>query len=59
MSLRAFSPELVRAIEAGELELTPDERAEGWHLCWDWDGMLVHPDTPEGQCCTCFPKKPA
>jgi len=37
--------------------LTPEEMAEGWHYCWEWDGLLVCPDFPEwghdGNTCSC------
>lgn len=32
------------------LELTEEE---GWHFCPDWDYMLVGPDLPEIEGCTC------
>lgn len=33
--------------------LTPEELAQGWHFCPDWDDLLVHPDMPESRACTC------
>jgi hypothetical protein len=33
--------------------LTKEEAEEGWHFCWDWDGLLIHKDDPEAECCTC------
>lgn len=33
--------------------LTDEERADGWHFCCDWDGLLVGPGTMEWDCCTC------
>jgi hypothetical protein len=33
-------------------KLTPEERRE-WHFCWDWDGLLIHRDDPEFECCVC------
>jgi hypothetical protein len=33
--------------------LTPDEIAEGWHFCWDWDGLLIGPGMGEMQSCCC------
>ena len=42
-------------LERGGQKLTPEERAEGWHFCHDWDGMLVGPGMPEMECCTCAP----
>lgn len=35
------------------LELTKEERAEGWHWCIDWDGMLVGPGMIEESGCCC------
>lgn len=36
-------------------DLTPEEMAEGWHWCQDWDFMLVGPGMPlEQECCCCF-----
>jgi hypothetical protein len=32
--------------------LTEAEQKE-WHFCWDWDGMLIHKDDPEFECCVC------
>ncbi len=40
-----------------KLQLTEEEIKKGWHFCWDWDGLLVHPDSPEGECCRCRPKR--
>lgn len=33
--------------------LTPDELNQGWHFCWDFDGLLVGPDMAERHCCQC------
>ena len=33
--------------------LTSQEIEEGWHFCWDWDGLLIHKDDPEAESCTC------
>ena len=27
--------------------LTDDELRQGWHWCWEWDGLLVGPEMPE------------
>lgn len=45
-----------RALEMGQGELTDTEKADGWHFCNDWDGMLIHPSDKEAECCTCHPK---
>lgn len=39
-------------LQAGDEELTADEQKE-WHFCWDWDGMLIHKDDREFECCVC------
>lgn len=33
--------------------LTKEEWEAGWHWCYEWDGMLVGPNTHEATCCTC------
>jgi hypothetical protein len=33
--------------------LTDAEVKHGWHLCPDWDFLLIHPDTPEAEACNC------
>ena len=34
--------------------LTPQEIAEGWPFCWDWDGLLIGPGMEEElESCTC------
>ena len=33
--------------------LTMAERRQGWHYCFDWDGMLVGPGMHEINGCTC------
>lgn len=49
-----MTPERKRELEADEsLQLTSEEVAEGYHFCMDWDGMLIHKDDPEAECCTC------
>lgn len=39
-------------------KLHPVEIVQGWHFCWDWDGLLVGPGMGELQTCTCHPKPP-
>lgn len=39
--------------QSGTLPLTPEEIAEGWHFCWEFDGLLIHPSHPEAKFCTC------
>lgn len=38
-----------------ELNLTPEEIQEGWIFCsCEWDGLLIHKDDQEAQCCACL-----
>ncbi len=39
------------------LEVTRKEFDQGWHFCWDWDGLLVGPGMGEWDFCTCHPLK--
>ena len=49
-----MTPERMRQLEREpSAVITKEEFSEGWHFCPDWDYMLVGPDTPEGECCTC------
>lgn len=32
-------------------KLTAEEIAQGWHFCWEWDGLLYGPDM--SQKCGC------
>lgn len=44
-----------QALMADEgLSLTDQERGEGWHFCYDWDGLLIHSDDIEIESCHCF-----
>ncbi len=36
------------------ISLTPEEIKEGWHFCYDWDGMLNGPEMFEYESCTCW-----
>lgn len=38
---------------ASQLRLTLFEMRNGWHYCWEWDGMLVGPGMMEYSCCMC------
>ena len=31
----------------GDSQLTDQELADGWHFCWDWDGLLINPEMGE------------
>lgn len=33
--------------------LTPEEIAEGWHFCPDWDYALISEHCPEKDSCLC------
>jgi hypothetical protein len=37
----------------GNLLLTGQEKAEGWHYCPDWDGLLIGPGMGEMEWCIC------
>jgi len=37
-------------------QLTAEEKDQGYHFCWDFDGLLVGPDCGEWSCCNCHPK---
>lgn len=36
-----------------DTNLTAEEMACGWHFCWGWDGLLIHPSWEEADCCNC------
>lgn len=40
-------------LETTDLELTEEERDQGYHFCPDWDFMLVGPNDPESTACLC------
>jgi hypothetical protein len=49
------TPERFKELEQDcSLKLTNEEINEGWHFCFDWDGMLIHKSYPEFEVCTCF-----
>lgn len=55
-SLRVLSMTHERWVELMEndtIRLTPEEIEEGWHFCWDWDGLLIHPGDDEFELCHC------
>jgi len=39
------------------LPLTEAEIADGWHFCWEFDGLLIGPGWIELEFCHCFPKE--
>jgi len=50
---REMTPERRHELEEGDSSLTPDEQLQGYHFCPDWDFMLVGPEDPEQEGCTC------
>jgi hypothetical protein len=36
-----------------DVELTAEEKRDGWHFCPDWDGLLVGPEMDEYESCRC------
>ena len=53
-----MTPERARELNSRDSgRLTVDEMRQGWHFCWDWDGLLVNVNDTEGEgaCCTCGP----
>lgn len=51
-----MTPKRAHELETNmDAQLTPEELAEGWHFCPDWDGMLVNrfDDEGEGSACLC------
>lgn len=37
-----------------DLDLSNSEIKEGWHFCWDWDGLLIGPGMGETKNCSCL-----
>ena len=37
-------------MDSEDSELTSDEAAQGWHWCWEYDGLLVGPPMPLDYC---------
>jgi hypothetical protein len=49
-----MAPERYKQLEQDtSLRLTPEEVADGWHFCHDFDGLLIHKEWPEAEVCTC------
>jgi hypothetical protein len=38
-------------------DITDEEFDQGYHYCWDWDGLFIGPDSMEWESCTCHPLK--
>lgn len=46
--------ELMKPFEEGDgVMLTSEEIDAGWHWCEEWDGLLIHVDDDEFDCCSC------
>lgn len=58
-----MSPDRIKEINSDmEASLTDKEMNAGWFFCnFEWDGMLLHEDSPEakicGNVCACQPTK--
>lgn len=48
-----MTPERYQQLMDDEDPLSDEEIAEGWHFCYDWDGLLVGPGMEETGCCSC------
>jgi hypothetical protein len=50
-----ITPERINKLRWENAELTMEEFSYGIHYCFsEWDYLLITPDTPEFDCCTCF-----
>lgn len=50
-----MTPERRRQLDDDfDLKLTQEELDQGYHFCCEWDGLLIHKDDPESECCLCF-----
>lgn len=43
-------------IMAGDCPIGQRDIEQGWHFCWEYDGLLVGPGCPELMECECLPK---
>ena len=56
-----MTKERINALKANSIDsspvddLTDEEYDQGFHFCWDWDGLFITPDSDEFKCCTCHP----
>ena len=46
----------IAELELAGQGLTKEEFDDGWHWCYDWDGLLIGEDMVETQSCYCHPK---
>ena len=49
-----MTPERWAELQEEDEPLTPEEITEGWHWCWEFDGLLVGPGSSELHCCQCL-----
>lgn len=47
-----MTPERYKQADA-EGQITEEELRQGWKFCCEWDFMLIGPNWPENECCTC------
>ena len=52
-----MTPERYHKLMKADERLTKEEFEAGWHFCYDWDGLLIGPEDPEYDVCTCRPNK--
>ena len=48
-----MTKERYNTLMSGHSNLTSEEFNEGWHFCFEWDELLIHPDDREAEFCTC------
>lgn len=44
-------------IKDPNLNISKEEFEEGWHFCYEWDGLLIGPGMKEMECCLCYNTK--
>jgi hypothetical protein len=37
--------------------LSPEEISQGWHYCYNWEGLLIGPGSSEMNSCKCMVNK--
>lgn len=51
-----MTPERYKLLNSEESgSLTAEEMREGWHFCYEWDGLLINPNHKDGETCSCEP----
>jgi hypothetical protein len=38
-------------------DLTQEDVANGWHFCWEMDGLLLNANDPDNDFCHCLDKQ--